>query len=217
MTRKPGMRRSRALVVSVVTMVPKRPIVRWWSSKVSSPLGRGEQPVAAKRGRRQPAQAQDAVGVMAANEVQRGAAWRQHGHAHAGFAREAKRGGQPVEMLVRLRDGEKGDVVHCPGSYPSAVLLATGLETRRSSDYRGAKTRGSDTGQAADMAEFTLAQEQQDHQGPRPQGRGRRASEIVQSLSLRPRYRGQSALRHLHHRPRQVRADGPRRDHQDQE
>ena len=62
------------------------------------------------------------------------------------------------------------------------------------------------------------SQEQQDHQGPHPHSRGRsEARQGVQNLSLRSRQRRQPALRHLHHRPRQMRADGPRRADQDQE
>ena len=67
------------------------------------------------------------------------------------------------------------------------------------------------------LGRIYASQEQQDHQGPRPSRRRGQAAEDVQDLSLRSRQRRQPALRHLHDRSRQMRADGPRRADQDQE
>ena len=62
------------------------------------------------------------------------------------------------------------------------------------------------------------SQEQQDHQGPRRiSAEDGKRLKTLQNLPLRPRQRRQPALRPLHHRPRQMRADGPRRADQDQE
>ena len=52
---------------------------------------------------------------------------------------------------------------------------------------------------------------------PRVEARGGQAAQDLQNLPLRPRQRRQPALRPLHDRPRQMRADGPRRADQDQE
>ena len=53
--------------------------------------------------------------------------------------------------------------------------------------------------------------------GPRVEARGGQAAQDLQNLPLRPGQRRQSAMGPLYHRPRQVRADGPRRADQDQE
>ena len=71
---------------------------------------------------------------------------------------------------------------------------------------------------ASALAEFTLPKNSKITKGrdvcsPRS---GKRPEDL-QDLPLRPRQRRQPALRQLHHRPRQMRADGPRRADQDQE
>ena len=67
------------------------------------------------------------------------------------------------------------------------------------------------------MAEFTLPKNSKITSGPRMEARGGQAPQDLQNLPLRSRQRRQPALRPLHHRSRQMRADGPRRADQDQE
>ena len=67
------------------------------------------------------------------------------------------------------------------------------------------------------MAEFTLPKEQQDHPGPRVEARTGQAAQDLQDLPLRSGRRREPAFRPLYHRPRQMRADGPRCPDQDQE
>ena len=118
--------------------------------------------------------------------------------------------GRPADMLVRA------------GHQRAASL--TGLEGKRGRPDRpgGLFFEAPRVLAALPSKEYSLgrvhaSQEQQDHQGPRVEARGGQAPQDVQNLSLRPRQRRQPALRPLHHRPRQMRADGPRRADQDQE
>ena len=67
------------------------------------------------------------------------------------------------------------------------------------------------------MAEFFLPRNSVPKKGRAwPAEEGKRLRDL-QDLPLRSRQRRQPALRPLHHRPRQMRADGPRRADQDQE
>ena len=67
------------------------------------------------------------------------------------------------------------------------------------------------------MAEFTLPKNSKIRKGPGVEARRGQAPQDLQDLSLRSGQRRQSALGPLHDRPRQMRADGPRRADQDQE
>ena len=72
-------------------------------------------------------------------------------------------------------------------------------------------------GPRAAMATFTLPKNSTIGRARPTRPSRREERQGLQDLPLRPRQRREPADRHLRDRPRQLRPDGPRRDHQDQE
>ena len=85
------------------------------------------------------------------------------------------------------------------------------------SEMAAARASGSAKQGVTGLAEFTLPKNSKITKGREWKPEEGKRLQDLQDLPLRPGQRRQSALRPLHHRSRQVRADGPRRADQDQE